>query len=73
MFSQKNTELNVFLAGQNGFGDEGGKAIVQASRQINVMKELDLSANRMTDGVIKAMSSSMDGFTSIEDIDVSSA
>lgn len=56
----------------NGFGDEGGRAIVQALRQNNIMKEIDLGANRMTDSVIKLLGSSLDAVTNLEEIHVSS-
>ena len=68
---QKNTELQVFLACTNGFGDEGGRAIVTALRQNNSMKELDLGTDRLNDSVLKLLGGSLDVLTSLEAVHVS--
>ena len=44
----------------NGFGENGGKALINSLRQNNVIKEVDLSANRITDSVVKLVGSSLD-------------
>lgn len=63
--------MQVFLAERNGFADDGGRAIIQAVRQVNIMKELDLSANRMTDSFLKLIAGSLDAVTNLEELHVS--
>ena len=50
---QKNTELEIFRAHTNGFGDEGGKMLINSLKVNHILKEVDLSNNRLTDAFIK--------------------
>lgn len=62
---KKNTELEVFLAPMNGFAGEGGRAMVTALRQNNILKEVDLSSNRLTDSVLKYLTFSWQEMTNL--------
>ena len=51
---QNNTELEAFRAETNGFGDEGGKALINTLKVNHILKEIDLSNNRLSDAFIQS-------------------
>ena len=59
------------MATMNGFAENGGKALVQMLRQNNVIKKVDISANRITDAVLKSLSYSLDQFEGLTFLSVS--
>jgi hypothetical protein len=69
-FFKKNTELEIFLASMNGFGEEGGKALVTALTENSVIKEIDLSSNRITDSVLTYLTRSLDELPNLSVINV---
>ncbi|XP_052770142.1 leucine-rich repeat-containing protein 74A-like [Mya arenaria] len=62
---KRNSGVEIFLASHNGFGDEGGKAVIQSFRKSGVIKALDLAANRMTEVVLKSLTHTRDNIESL--------
>jgi len=65
------TELEVFLAGSNGFGDDGGRAVLQACRHHQTVHTIDLSANRMTAATAASLTSIAGSTGVLRSLDVS--